>query len=102
MDRLLQDLRYAIRMLARSPGFTAVAVITIAFGIGANTTIFSTINAVVLRPFSFPNQDRLVMLWEQNPEVGVIRGSVAPGNFAEWREQSTSFDQLAAINQSYF
>src|SRR5215211_5002067 len=102
METLFQDLRYAIRMLRKSPGFTLVAVITIALGIGANTTIFSTINAVVLQPFSFPNQDRLVMLWEHNPQVGIIRGSVAPGNFAEWREQTSSFDQLAAIYQSYF
>src|SRR5215216_3518103 len=102
MDTLLQDLRYGIRMLAKSPGFTLVAVITIALGIGANTTIFSTINAVVLQPFSFPDQGRLVMLWEHNPEVGIIRGSVSPGNFAEWREQARSFDQLAAISQSYF
>jgi putative ABC transport system permease protein len=102
MDTLIQDMRYGIRMLAKSPGFTLVAVITIALGIGANTTIFSTINAVVLQPFSFPNQDRLVMLWEHNPEVGIIRGSVAPGNFAEWREQARSFDQLVAISQNYF
>jgi putative ABC transport system permease protein len=102
MDALVQDLRYAIRMLAKSPGFTLVAVITIALGIGANTTIFSTINAVVLQPFYFPNQDRLVMLWEHNAEVGIIRGSVAPGNFADWREQTRSFDQMTAISQNYF
>ena len=102
MDTLIQDLRYAIRMLLKSPGFTLVAVITMGLGIGANTTIFSSFNAVVFNPFSFPNQDRLVMLWERNLEVGIVRGSVSPGNFADWREQNQSCEQLAAISQNYF
>ncbi len=102
MDTLFQDVRYAIRMLRKSPGFTFVAAITLALGIGANTTIFSAMNAVVFQPFSFQNQDRLVMLWERHFEMGYTRGSVAPGNFNDWREQDQTFDQIVAINQSYF
>ncbi len=102
METLFQDLRYAIRMLRRSPGFTLVAVITLALGIGANTTIFSAMNAVVFQPFSFQNQDRLVMLWERQFEMGYSRGSVAPGNFNDWREQGQTLDQIIAITQSYF
>jgi putative ABC transport system permease protein len=89
-------------MLLKSPAFTLVAVVTIALGIGANTTIFSAINAVVLAPFSYPNQDRLVILWERNLEVGIYRGSVAPANFFDWRDQNQTFEQLAAISQNYF
>ena len=102
MRDIIQDLRYAVRMMRKSPGFTLVAAITLALGIGANTTIFSTLNILVLRPFSFPNQDRLVMLWERNLEVGISRGSVAPGNFKDWGEQNQTFDQVIAINQNYF
>ncbi len=102
MNTLWQDLRYGIQVLRKTPAFTAVAVITIALGIGANTTIFSSLNAVVFQPFSFPNQERLVAIWERNFEVGIQRGSIAPGNYHDWSEQSQSFDHLVAINQSYF
>ncbi|HKG98229.1 MAG TPA: ABC transporter permease, partial [Pyrinomonadaceae bacterium] len=102
MDTLIQDFRYAIRVMRKSLAFTLVAAFTIALGIGANTTIFSALNATVFNPFSFPTQDRLVMVWERNDEAGVIRGSVAPANFNDWREQNQSFEQVVAIIQSYF
>src|ERR1044072_202712 len=102
MDTIFQDLRYAVRMLRKSPGFTLVAAITLALGIGANTTMFSAMNAVVFQPFSFPNQVRLVMLWERQSEMGYGRGSVAPGNFNDWREQGQTLDLIIAITQSYF
>src|SRR5262245_29538335 len=88
LEDLLQDLRYGLRMLIKNPGFTLVAVVTLAAGIAANTTIFSVADALVLRPFDFPNQERLVMVWERGENQGGFnRGPVAPGNFNDWREQ---------------
>ncbi|HEY0321332.1 MAG TPA: ABC transporter permease [Pyrinomonadaceae bacterium] len=102
MGILWQDLRYGLRMLAKNPGFTLVAVLAIALGIGANTTIFSSINALILHPFSFDNQERLVTIHERVPDAGVKHGSVAPGNFADWRDQSQSFEEIAAIQKRAF
>jgi putative ABC transport system permease protein len=85
-------------MLMKKPGFTLVAVITLAAGIAANTTIFSLADALILRPFNFPHQERLVMVWERDSLAGRFdHGSVAPGNFNDWREQSQSFERLVAI-----
>lgn len=102
MDSLLRDLKFSVRSLLKHPGFTAVVVLTLALGIGANTTIFSTVDALILHPFSFPNQDRLVVVWEQNRAVGNVRGAVAPGNFTEWRDQNQVCEQLVAIQQKSF
>jgi len=102
MKTLLKDIRYSLRSLLKHPGFTAVVVATLAVGIAANTTIFSTVDALLLHPFSFPNQERLLVLWEQNPAVGTVRGSVAPGNFTDWREQNKTCEQLVAIDQLSF
>ena len=102
MTTLFKDIRYSIRSLLKHPGFTAVVVATLAVGIAANTTIFSTVDALLLHPFSFPNQERLLVLWEQNPAVGTVRGSVAPGNFTDWREQNKTCEQLVAIDQLSF
>ena len=101
MSTLWQDLRYGFQVLRKAPGFTAVAVITIALGIGANTTIFSAMNTLVFEPFSFPDQQRLVGVMERNLEVGIQRETIAPANFLDWYEQNQSFDQLVAINQVY-
>src|SRR2546427_4847586 len=102
METILNDVRYGMRMLLRSPGFTAVALLAITLGIGANTTTFSAMDATLFHPFSFPNQDRLLMLWETNPELGFVRGSVAPANFNDWREQNQSFDQVVGFHNRYF
>ncbi|HEX8144505.1 MAG TPA: ABC transporter permease [Pyrinomonadaceae bacterium] len=102
MGTIWQDLRYGFRMLRKNPGFTLVAVLAIALGIGANTTMFSAVNALLLHPFSFPNQERLVMLWERVPDTGVRRASVSPGNFADWRDGNTVFDGMAAFSQRAF
>ena len=99
---LWQDLRYAFRTLVQKPGMTLVVIITMALGIGVNTTIFSTVQLLAFRPFDFPNQDRLVTVWERQRETGLNRGSVAPGNFADWREQNQTFEDLVAIKSSYF
>jgi putative ABC transport system permease protein len=102
MGILLQDLRYGARMLLRQRGVSLVAILAIALGIGANTTIFSIVHSLFLRPFNFANQDRLIAVWEQNLSVGNIRGSVAPANFTDWREQNDTCEELVAIAQRYF
>src|SRR5882672_4159642 len=102
MNSLLRDLKFSARSLSKYPAFAAVAVLTLALGIAANTTIFSTVDTLILHPFSFPNQERLLVLWEQNLTVGTVRGLVAPGNFTDWREQNQSCEQLVAIQQKAF
>ena len=90
-----QDLKYAIRVLLRNPFVTVVAVVTLALGIGANTAIFSVLNAVVLRPLPYADPDRLVVIWETI--AGNDRRSVAPGNFTDWRAENKSFSDVAAM-----
>lgn len=97
MDNFLQDLKYALRTLRRSPGFTAVAILTLGLGIGANTVIFSVVNSVLLTPLPFPDPDRLVSIWEHNIPLDHPRNSVSPGNFQEWRNRARSFEQIAAF-----
>jgi predicted permease len=97
VETLWQDLCFATRMLCKSPGFTAVAVLTLALGIGANTAIFTVVNGVILKPLPYPQPDRLVMLLEKQLSDGTL-GTVAPANFFDWREQSHSFDKMAAID----
>ncbi|HZI49644.1 MAG TPA: ABC transporter permease, partial [Pyrinomonadaceae bacterium] len=95
MESLFSDIRYALRNLLRRPGFTAVAVITLALGIGANSAIFSAINALLLKPLPIPNQDRVVAIWDKDPGRGLDHNEVAFANYLDWRAQSHSFDQLA-------
>ena len=92
---MIKDVRYAFRALARQPGFTAVAVITLALGIGANTAIFSVVYGVLLRPLDYPQAERLVALRETNA-LKQPDAQIAPGNFLEWQRQSTVFSDLAA------
>lgn len=100
MNRLKQDLRYAIRTLRNKPGFTLIAILTLALGIGANTAIFSVVNAVVLRPLPYAEPDRLMTLWETMP--GSDQRSVAPGNFVDWRTQNKTFQDMAATFYANF
>jgi putative ABC transport system permease protein len=96
MSTLLHDLRYGLRTLAKNPGFTAVAVMALALGIGANTAVFSIVNAMLLRPFAFPHLDRIVSVWETVPKQNENHIKAAPANFRDWKEQSKGFEMLAA------
>jgi putative ABC transport system permease protein len=95
---LLTDLRGALRSLLRAPGFTLVAVVTLALGIGANSAIFTVVNALLVRPLPYPDADRLMQVWETRPQIGRDRSSVSPAEFLDWRERSAAFDRLAAID----
>jgi len=97
LENLVRDLRFAARMLYRNPGFTAVAVLTLALGIGVNTAIFSVVNAVILRPLPFPEPSRLVMVWATNLEAGRTEDVASYPDFADWRARSRSFERLAAF-----
>jgi len=102
MQNLWQDLRYGARMIKTNPGLAAVAVLAIALGIGATTTVFSSTDATLLHPFSFPNQDRLVVLFERKLSIGVTRATVSPGNLVEWRAQSQTLqDVIVMRNREY-
>ncbi len=98
LDALWQDTRYALRQLRNNPGFTVVAGLTLALGIGANTAIFSAVYAVLLKPLPFPDADRIVTLWQHDTKNGVEREDVAPANFKDWREQNSVFKSVAAMN----
>jgi len=93
MENLLKDIRYGIRTLGKNPGFTAVAVLTLALGIGANTAIFSVVESVLLRPLPYPQPESLVHIWNtylpQIPQIGL-----SPGDYADWREQNVSFSEM--------
>jgi len=102
METLWQDLRYGSRMLAKNPGFTAVAVVTLALGIGANSSIFSLINAVLLRPLPFKEPDRLVMIWERRASSNDANLPVSGHEFVGWRDHSDSFEKMAIIEPSGF
>ena len=97
MGTLFQDLRYALRMLLKKPAFTVVAVMTLALGIGANSTIFSFVNGILLRPLPYRNPDRLMMLDETVPKRGIVSMGVSFPNFADWREQNHVFEDIAAF-----
>ena len=97
LEQLLQDIRYALRQLGRSRGFTAVVVLTLALGIGANTAIFSIVNAVLIRPLPFKDPARLVMVWATWAKRGENRINVSPADFADWKEQSKTLEHLSAI-----
>jgi putative ABC transport system permease protein len=95
MQTLLQDLRYGARMLWKRPGFTLIAVITLALGIGANTAIFSVIDALMLRPLPFREPDKLFQVWESNVKGGYNEMEASYPNFADWRDQNQVFEQIA-------
>jgi putative ABC transport system permease protein len=95
---IVRDTRYGIRQLLRTPGFTVVAILTLALGIGASSAIFSVVNGVLLRPLPYPNPDSLVRVHEILQQFG--RFSVAPANFLDWRKQNTVFERIVAFNSA--
>src|SRR5215510_785870 len=92
----LQAIRFAVRMLLKRPSFTVIVVLTLALGIGANTTIFSAIDAVLLNPLPYKDPDRLVVVWETNNQLG-DRNEVTIGNFRDWRSRSQVFEQIGSL-----
>jgi len=102
IESFFQDVRYGLRMLAKNPGFTAVAILTLAFGIGANTAVFSVVYAVLWRPFPYKDPGRLVIAWEQNPSRGWTTNIVSPANFVDWRRLNTVFTGMAAVDPTSF
>src|SRR6185369_6424949 len=100
MESLKQDLVYAIRTWLKSPVVTVIAMLAMALGIGANTAVFSIVNAILLRPLPYPAAERLVRVWESEPELD--KAPIAPADFLDWRQQNQSFEQLAAFRSQSF
>ena len=95
MDAFLNDIRYAMRNLIKRPGFTLIAVFTLGIGIGANTAMFSSIYALLLKPLAFPELERVVAIWDREPSRGYLHNEVTMANYLDWRAQTQSFEQLA-------
>jgi putative ABC transport system permease protein len=102
METLWQDLRYGMRVLRKNPGFTTVAVMTLALGIGANTAIFSIVNTVILRPLPYKEPDRIMYLQGSNTQRELTQNPVSPPDFLDWRAQSRSFSEMAAFESTIF
>jgi predicted permease len=101
VETLWQDLRYGARQLRRSPAFTTAAVVTLALGIGANTAIFSVVNAVLLRPLPYKDPERLVMVWEQLLKIGLNQFGAPLANYFEYRDQNQVFEDIAAVEYTH-
>ncbi|HEU4594978.1 MAG TPA: ABC transporter permease [Pyrinomonadaceae bacterium] len=102
MGALLQDIRYGLRTLLKNPGVALLAVFALCLGIGANTAIFSIVNAVMLRPLPVEEPDQLVMLFESKPQAGITRAQVSYANYADWKRGSQSFESMAAFGAQSF
>jgi putative ABC transport system permease protein len=97
-----QDVRYGLRMLAKNPAFTAIAVLALALGIGANSAIFSVVNAILLRPLPYKAPEQLVMIWDNATHLGFPKNTPSPANFLDWRQQVTVFQGMAAFAERSF
>ena len=102
METILQDVRYGIRMLMKAPSFSIVATIALALGIGANTAIFSVVNAVLLKPLPFADAERLMMVWETDSSRAQLRGTASYPNFSDWRDQNHVFERMASFHTNDF
>jgi len=100
MGTLLEDLRYGLRMLRKNPGFTAIALLTLALGIGANTAVFSIVNGVLLNSLPFPGPDKLVVLFGSKPNFK--EGSISYPNFLDWQRENHAFTSIAAYRPDSF
>src|SRR5579871_6728884 len=100
MDTLFHDLNFAIRMLLKKPGFTVVALITLALGIGANTSIFSVVNTVLLQPLPYDHPEKIMQIWEANLRTGEKDSSISSYNITDWQQRNKSFDCIAAYKGS--
>src|SRR5258706_12221345 len=97
MGAFWQDLRYSLRTLRKNPGFASIVILILALGVGANTAVFSLVNAVLLRQLPFPEADRLVIDWEDMTFLGFSRHTPAPANFVDWRKQNQRFEDMPAV-----
>jgi hypothetical protein len=97
---LLQDIRYGARMLLKNPGVTMIVIIALALGIGANTAIFSVVNAVLIRPLPYPESERLIFLNEKSPNLDEM--SISYPNFLDWRAQNRTFEKIGVYNRASY
>jgi putative ABC transport system permease protein len=95
---MFQDLRYAIRLMIKKPGFTLIALATLAIGIGLNSAIFSVVNSVILRPLPYRDSERLVQIWSRDMREGGENSVVSPADYLDWRKQAQSFERVSAYN----
>jgi putative ABC transport system permease protein len=101
VEEFVADARYTLRTMRRTPALAGAAILTLALGVGANTAIFSAVNAVILRPLPFPNASQLYMLWEENPEKGWYKQVVAPANMLDWKEQVGAFADVMGYTDTF-
>jgi putative ABC transport system permease protein len=102
LETLWHDVRFGVKSWLRHPATTVVALLTLALGIGANSAIFSVVNGVLLAPLGFPHADRLVLIWESNPQLNLPRFSVSALNYQDWRRQSRTFETMVALSEASF
>src|SRR5258708_26507719 len=102
MHTFFQDLRYALRMLRKNSLLTAVIVVSLAIGIGANSAIFSVVDALLLRPLPYPHPDRLVAVWLHSPAIGILRDWPSPGQYIDIQNENHSFEQMALAQSRTF
>src|SRR5947208_17047795 len=102
MNQLVQDIRYALRMLRKNVASTAVIVLSLAIGIGANSAIFSVVDALLLRPLPYPEPDRLAAVWLHSPGIGIFRDWPSPGQYIDIRNENKSFEETAIAQSRSF